>query len=516
MSATAENLTLPNPLRSTYIPLVLLTDNAEERIRDSTTFEPFAFITTKQHATLPLSIHNYNHRSFWSSSPLSSFSTTIQQQVVDSQAVLSDENEASLALTLASRSLITEGSTGRVVSRSFVKFFNHDEKLSYQPTGNEHAYEIQEKVDGSIISLFWYEPQIPSGSSQLQSRGQWIVASRSSFASPHTESARNILNTRFPSLVSDTQESSLDRTKTYVFELVDSRMPIKIHYQYHSDLVLLAIIGNDGSETRLNDTGLPFRRPRIWKLDELIPGENGTAVTAPNLKQLNKLHRANEEGFVITFWRTQDDVYPQRVKVKLEDYLKLCHRPGPANREGGKTVDYSSRKSLRHLSNSSTKPLMSLNGPPSPHALVNIYTAYRVSIPSFFKIDACMSSVCQRLIEAIRCLNVSDDYGGEAWLTKITKTWDRIHALFSIHEIDWKEWVRKLEQEGYKSRPLGKNATTMKDFDMRIGRMDRSLIPSLKAWFEGQNVKEIVRLVVESVEVPNDLKSTEVIVLHSM
>jgi hypothetical protein len=69
-----ENITLPNPLRSTFIPPQLLADNAEERIRDSTTFEPFAFITTKHHATLPLSIHNYNHRSFWSSSPLSSLS----------------------------------------------------------------------------------------------------------------------------------------------------------------------------------------------------------------------------------------------------------------------------------------------------------------------------------------------------------------------------------------------------------------------------------------------------------
>jgi hypothetical protein len=44
--------------------------------------------------------------------------------------------------------------------------------------------------------------------------------------------------------------------------------------------------------------------------------------------------------------------------------------------------------------------------------------------------------------------------------------------------------------------------------------MDRSLTPSLKAWFEGQNVQEIVKLVVESVEVPKDLKSTEVIVLY--
>jgi hypothetical protein len=67
-------------------------------------------------------------------------------------------------------------------------------------------------------------------------------------------------------------------------------------------------------------------------------------------------------------------------------------------------------------------------------------------------IDACMSSVKQQLLEAIRGLNVSDDYGGEAWLAEIMKIWDRIHALFSIQEIDWKDTVKKLKEEGHKSQ----------------------------------------------------------------
>ena len=212
---------------------------------------------------------------------------------------------------------------------------------------------------------------------------------------------------------------------------------------------------------------------------------------------------------MITFWRTKDDVYPQRLKVKLEDYLKLSK---PGNKRGGTAIDSSSPVSL---SKSSTKLL--IDGPPSPDALVNIYTAYRLSIPSFVGIDARMSSVKQQLLEAIRDLNVSDDYGDEAWLAKIMKIWDRIHALFSIQELDWKDTVKKLKEEGYRSQSKGSgnNATLLKqDFDRRIIKMDRSLTPSLKAWFEGQNVHEMVKLVVESVEVPKDLKSTEVIVLH--
>src|SRR5258705_191158 len=89
MSAIFENigLRIPNPLRSTFIPPNFLADNAEERIRDSTTFAPFSFITTKYHATLPLSIHNYTHRSFWSTSPFSSYTPEEHTQIMDSETV---------------------------------------------------------------------------------------------------------------------------------------------------------------------------------------------------------------------------------------------------------------------------------------------------------------------------------------------------------------------------------------------------------------------------------------------
>ena len=67
------------------------------------------------------------------------------------------------------------------------------------------------------------------------------------------------------------------------------------------------------------------------------------------------------------------------------------------------------------------------------------------------------------------------------------KIWARRHALFSIQEIVWKDTVKRLKEEGHRTRMrgTGNNATLLKDFDRRIGTMDRSLIPSLKAWFEG-------------------------------
>jgi len=102
-----------------------------------------------------------------------------------------------------------------------------------------------------------------------------------------------------------------------------------------------------------------------------VAGENCVAVTPSKLKRLSKI---NEEGFVITFWRTKDDVYPQRVKVKLEDYVKYFQTWKQGRTPG---IDSPSRVSL---SRSSAKLL--INGPSSPDALVNTHTTHRLSIPS--------------------------------------------------------------------------------------------------------------------------------------
>lgn len=314
----------PNPLHSESISLQLLRDNADLRCRGSPRSKPYPFISTKHHDELPLSIHNYDQRAFWISSPLSSYSPERLQAIVDSPFV-SHDDDASLALSLASRALVTHRHTGRVISRSFSKFFNYDEKMAYQPTGQEYAREIQEKVDGSIISLFWYDEH-EHQSRPISNRnltGRWLLASRASFSNPHIDSAWNMLKNRFPNLI-DGKNTLLDKSKTYVFELVDPNMPVKIIYPYGADLVLLAIIAKDGSESNRHSSDfdhLPFRRPRVWTLEELLGGSMDGAEQRMDLKKLIKLDRKNEEGFVFVYWRTKEDVHPQRCKLKLESYL---------------------------------------------------------------------------------------------------------------------------------------------------------------------------------------------------
>jgi len=83
-----------------------------------------------------------------------------------------------------------------------------------------------------------------------------------------------------------------------------------------------------------------------------------------------------------------------------------------------------------------------------------------------------------------RTVSIINDYGDEVWLAEIMKIWDRIHALFSIQEINWKNTVKKLKEEGHRTQLRGShdNATLLKqDFDRRISTMDRSLTPIRKS-----------------------------------
>ena len=441
-----------------------------------------------------------------------------QLETILATPTLSTKGEASLALTLASRALVTHTTTGKVISRSFPKFFNFHEKMAYKPSGEEFAFEIQEKVDGSIISLFWYDEISPGIANRGKSvGGQWIVASKTSFESPHTESAWNMLKTRYPALL-DPKTSPLDRSRTYVFELVDSRMPIKVHYPYGSDLVLLSIIARDGSEPRWDKRGeldaLPFRRPRVWKVEELLGGvgalkageRNGGLL---NPKLLSKLDRQNEEGFVVTFWRTKEDAHPQRFKVKLECYLASNNTPG-------KLASSLAKMSIKRPPCRSNSLQLPARGPPSPASLLKVYTSHRMSIPSFDGIDAQMLAIKQALLDSIRDLDVMDDYGGGPWIMKISTIWDRIDALISIQEDEWKDIVKKLEAEGYRPKAVGRKAKTLNEFEKRLAKsdIDRTLRRPLRTWFEGKGVKEVVKTVLECMEFPKDLKTEDVILLN--
>ena len=426
-----------SPLQSLRIDPSLLKDHSSERARPPNQ-KVLALITTKQHPNLPLAIHNYADHAF------------IKKTAPDE-------------LTLAARTLVTETTTGKVVSRSFSKFFNFHEPHAYRPTGKEYAFSAEEKVDGSIISLFWY-------------RETWMMISRASFDSPHAIAARKILDTQYPGIL-----GKLEKDKSYVFELIDPSQPIKVIYK-KKGLVLLSIISKDGQEPPHNFdwSVLPFPRPRIHSVSSINP------------KELRQLNIENEEGFVVKFWRTKDDRRPQRIKVKFESYLKSTERTKPVT----------------------SFPISRSSSPPSNATILGIYTKLRLQI-HHFKPTVISSQMEAQKREYLRSLErIADDYGGGAWLDKIEKVWDRIGALSSLQEVEWVETTKSLEREGYKPGPKNAGSQVAKGrFRERIKRndIDKAYQGALLAWFVVEPPTKLVSLVVASVEIPQDLRTTDTI-----
>lgn len=426
-----------DPLTSLSIDPILLQDYATTRSRG--TGKPYALITTKVHRSLPLAIHNYTNRAF-------------SRQKFD-------------ALAIAARTLVTEIPSGKVVSRSFSKFFNHNEKLAYKPTGNEHAFVIEEKVDGSIITLFFY-------------LNKWIIISRSAFDSPHVVAAQKILDSKYPRVF-----DILNPDWTYVFELVDPHLPVKIRYPA-ADLILLSVISKDGAEPSADFdwTPLPFPRPRAHNAPSVIP------------EVLRKLNRENEEGFVVKFWRSATDTHPQRIKIKFESYLTSFNTS---------VIEAMSEMTLH-----------TATGPPSNASILATYLEQRLKICNFklsmvaYRMEACLN----RFLQGFE--SISDDYGGEAWLQKIEVVWDRIDALVSLQEGDWKELTATLEREGY--RPASMNSRSQgaqQGFAKRIRRsdIDASYRSALLAWFSGVTPAKQVEHFINSLSIPNDLRSSTAI-----
>ena len=436
-----------DPRRSLVIDPAQLRDYAEVRLRPPKE-KVCALLTSKYHPTLPLAIHNYTNGAF----------------------MLNKTDD----LAMAARTLITESNSGQVISRSFSKFFNHHEKQAYKPTGDEYAFVIEEKVDGSIISLFYYN-------------NEWMMASKSTFESQHTLSARRILDKLYPNVL-----TTLDKSKTYVFELIDPRMPIRVVYQ-QEDLILLAIFGKDGQEPPYNfDWSIfPFTRPRVHNDRQVNP------------KKLSQINWHNEEGFVVKFWLTPEDRYPQRIKVKFESYLRL-----PVPRPVSKFITASTSKST----NQKTVTPPPATYPPSNSGILQIYKDHRLKIHHFDApaIAARMDELRQAYLESLQA--IADDYGGEAWLNQVENVWKRIDALLSLQEDDWRRILGVLRREGYKPCQRKVKGVNQK-FAKRIERsdMDSQFRDALMAWFTGDSPSKQVAFVLQSMEIPVDLRSEDVL-----
>lgn len=137
--------------------------------------------------------------------------------------------------TLACRGLILDGDF-KIVARPFQKFFNLGEHEN-QVIPNE-SFEVFEKMDGYLGILYWLD-------------NKPHIATRGSFASEQALVATEMLHTQYADVI-----SLLEKSKTYLFEIIYPENRIVLDYVNERKLVLLAIVDTEiGVEIPLENIG---------------------------------------------------------------------------------------------------------------------------------------------------------------------------------------------------------------------------------------------------------------------
>jgi RNA ligase len=186
------------------------------------------------------------------------------------------------------RGLIIDVDAREIVATPFKKFFNHGERPETIP---DLPFEVFEKIDGSLIIIYWHS-------------SQWRTATKGSFKSEQAIAAREFLT---PSVT-----SMLWPGVTYLAEYVGPSNRIVISYSEHR-LVLLAAYFPNGEEAPSKAVAL-VANTIGWRMAarhdyQSISDLLATAGTLP----------ATSEGFVIRFSNGH------RIKIKGDEYCRI-HR----------------------------------------------------------------------------------------------------------------------------------------------------------------------------------------------
>lgn len=180
------------------------------------------------------------------------------------------------------RGLVVDGED-RIRARCFPKFFNYEECLDqvHERLERNLAFTVSEKMDGSLGILYWVGDRP-------------FIATRGSFESDQARAANLMLSKYDP--------ASLDRSLTYLFEIIYPGNRICVNYGDREELVFLSAYETESGMEVLPEHPFPSAERYDFGAD---------------FGAVKKLNINNREGFVVRF----SDGY--RFKIKFEDYVRL-------------------------------------------------------------------------------------------------------------------------------------------------------------------------------------------------
>jgi len=188
-------------------------------------------------------------------------------------------------LTLMARGLVIDGNYN-IIARPFGKFFNIEEHdFNELPKTN---FEVFDKMDGSLGIVFFYD-------------GEWHICTSGSFISDQAVKGKEILESK--------NINVLDKTKTYLFEIIFDSNRIVVDYGNKEDLVMLAAFDTDSGEEVLYDE-LVIKYFNTYEVVRRFDGLN-------DLSKIREVQHNNKEGYVIRFSNGL------RIKAKFAEYVRL-------------------------------------------------------------------------------------------------------------------------------------------------------------------------------------------------
>lgn len=190
-------------------------------------------------------------------------------------------------ITAMCRGLIVDENYN-ILYRGFPKFFNYEE-IEDKSTIPDLPFEVYDKLDGSLGILYWWD-------------GVAAIATRGAFDSKQAQHATKMLNTKYGDAL-----DSLDKSKTYLFEIIYPENHIIVSYGDTDDIFLLAVID---PETGL-DCGDIYRYSDRFKTVRRYDG------IVDYLKIRDIIDDNNREGFVVKFSNSY------RIKMKFAEYFRI-------------------------------------------------------------------------------------------------------------------------------------------------------------------------------------------------
>ena len=155
---------------------------------------------------------------------------------------------------------------GKILARPLPKFFNHYEINDLEKLQDEE-YEVFEKMDGSLVIMFYYENYL-------------IFCTRGSFISEQSAKAQEIFRAKYKHI-------TINKECTYCFEVIYPENKIVVNYEDVEDLFLISVTHtSSGKEINIDATGFKT----VNKLDK-------TSLSA----FLSGFEEANMEGYVVKY-----------------------------------------------------------------------------------------------------------------------------------------------------------------------------------------------------------------------